>query len=148
MSTSLTPLTLYDPASHIDAAHLPRRFNEPSALYLVQPKLPLNYAGLWPILAGQNASVDMAFLVTDLFEAQGIDGVVTGGWGLPPRFDQALGTVTGLSMAQARKANSPKRISLAEGQRLATEALLQAEARRQDEREREAAFWAAMEDEQ
>ena len=148
MSTSLTPPTLYDPASHIDAAHLPRRFNEPSALYFVQPKLPLNYAGLWPILAGQNASVDTAFLVTDLFEAQGIDGVVTGGWGLPQRFDQALGTVTGLSMAQARKSDFPQRISLAEGQRLAIEALLQAEVRRQDERRREADFWTALEDEQ
>ena len=148
MSTSLTPPTLYDPASHIDAAHLPRRVNEPSALYLVQPRLPLNYAGLWPILAGQNASVDMAFLVTDLFEAQGIDGVVTGGWDLPQRFDQALGTVTGLPMAQARKLDFPKRISIAEARRLAMEALAQAETRRQDEREREAAFWAALEDEQ
>jgi len=40
-----------------------------------------------------------------------------------------------------------RRISLEEAQRLAITALLEAEERRQAERQREAAFWAALEDE-
>ena len=40
-----------------------------------------------------------------------------------------------------------RRISLEDAQRLAITALLEAEERRQTERQREAAFWAALEDE-
>jgi len=37
-------------------------------------------------------------------------------------------------------------ISLSEARRLAIDAMLQAEERRQEEREQEARFWAAMDD--
>jgi len=39
---------------------------------------------------------------------------------------------------------APRRISLDEAERIAIEALMQAEARRQAEREREAAFWSGL----
>jgi hypothetical protein len=148
MTTALMmPITHYDPASHIDTTRLSRRINEPSALYHVQSWLPPNYVGLWPILAGQNASADMTFLATDLFEVQGIDGAVTGGWELSPRVNRAFGIVGGSQIAWPRQPKPARRISLKEAQHLAIEALLEAEERRADERKREAAFWAALEDE-
>jgi len=127
-------------------AHSPRSLNEPGALYLTHPKLPFNYAGLWPLLAGQNASANITFLVADLFEAQGLDGGVTGGWGLPPRVNRAFRIVTGSRIVQAQRPEPARRISLAEARGLAVAALLEAEERRQAERQREAIFWAALED--
>lgn len=46
----------------------------------------------------------------------------------------------------SQKPEAARRISLTEAQRLAIAALLAAERRRQEEREREAAFWAALEE--
>ena len=143
----MLPTARYDPASHLDATRPPRRVNEPSAFYLVQSRPPLNYAGLWPILARQNASADVTFLVTDLSEVQGMDGAVTGGWELSPRVNRAFGIVIGSQITRPRQPGLARRISLEEAQHLAIEALLEAEERRADERRREAAFWAALEDE-
>jgi len=140
-------IATYDVASHVDADQSPHRLNESRSGYLIRPKLPLNYAGLWPILAAQNASVDLIFTATDLFELQGMSGAVTGGWGLPQRVNQVFGIVTSSPMVQTRKPEPARRISLAEARRLAITALLEAEERRQDERKRESAFWAALEDE-
>ena len=142
----MLPPARYDSATHVDVAHFPRRLNEPGALYLAQPRLPFNYAGLWPLLAGQNASADITFLVTDLFEVQGLDGGITGGWGLPPRVNRAFGIVAGSPIVQSQPPQLARRISLAEACRLAVTALLEAEERRQMERQREAIFWAALED--
>ena len=140
------PTPHYDSASHVDVAHSPRSLNEPGTFYLTRPKLPFNYAGLWSLLAGQNASADITFLVADLFEAQGLDGGVTGGWGLPPRVNRAFGIVAGSPIVQSQQPQLARRISLAEARRLAMTALLEAEERRQMERQREAIFWAALED--
>ena len=142
----MLPTPSYDSASYVDTDRLPRRLNEPGVLYLAQPKLPFNYAGLWPLLAGQNASADITFLVTDLFEVQGLDGGITGGWGLPPRVNRAFGIVADSPIVQSQQPQLARRISLAEARRLAMTALLEAEERRQMERQREAIFWAALED--
>ena len=146
MTETLTqPISIYDGAPH-DVAESPRRVNESKGVYLGRPNLPLNYAGLWQVLAGQNASVELIFPVADLFNSQGIDGVVSGGWGLSPRVNRVFGIWTRPLEVQARKVEAARRISLAEAQRLAIAALLEAEERRRGEREREAAFWAALED--
>ena len=136
----------HDSASHVDVSQSHRHLNEPRELYFTRPQLPFNYAGLLPLLAGQNASADITFLVTDLFEVQGLDGGVTGGWGLPPRVNRAFGIMTGSQFAQPQQPQLARRISLAEACRLAVTALLEAEERRQAERQREAVFWAALED--
>ncbi len=140
-------IATYDVASHTTADQSLRRLNESRSAYHIRPKLPLNYAGLWLILAAQNASVDLIFTMADLFELQGINGAVTGGWGLPQRVNQVFGIVTSSQAIQTRKPEPARRISVAEARRLAITALLEAEERRQDERKRESAFWAALEDE-
>jgi hypothetical protein len=143
--TFTQPLSIYDSAPH-DAAESPRRVNESKGVYLGRSNLPFNYAGLWQIVALQNASVELIFPVADLFNSQGIDGVVSGGWGLSSRVNRVFGIWTSPLVVQAQKVEAARRISLAEAQRLAIAALLEAEERRRDEREREAAFWAALED--
>lgn len=146
MTETLTqPISIYD-GERNEVAESPRWVNESKGVYLGRPNLPLNYAGLWQVLAGQNASVELIFPVAHLFDSQGIDGVVSGGWGLSPRVNRVFGIWTGPPVVQAQKPEAARRISLAEAQRLAIAALLEAEERRQDEREREAAFWAALED--
>lgn len=146
MTETLTqPISIYDGARH-GVAESPRRVNESKSVYLVMPDLPLNYAGLRQVLARRNASVELIFSVADLFDLQGIDGVVSGGWGLSPRVNRVFGILTGLPVARAPKFEAARRISLVEAQRLAIDTLLEAEERRRDEREREAAFWAALED--
>ena len=147
IETLMQSITTYDVASHADVDQSPRRLNESRSAYRTRPNLPLNYAGLRPILAAQNASVDLIFTLTDLFELQGISGSATGGWGLPQRVNQVFGIVTRSPVVQTRKLESARRISIAEAKRLAITALLEAEERRQDERRRESAFWAALEDE-
>ena len=144
--TLMQPLAIYDVASRVGASQTSPRLNESRGVYLVHPKLPLNYAGLRQILAAQNASVDLIFLAADLFEVQGIDGVVTGGWGISPRVNRAFGILTGSPVVHPGKPEEARQISLFEAQHLAIAALLRAEERRQTEREHEAAFWAMLED--
>ena len=148
MTGTLTQsIATYDAASHAEVNQSPRRFNESRSAYLIRPILPLNYAGLWPILAAQNASVELIFTTNDLFELQGVSGAVTGGWGLSNRVNQAFGVLARSAVVQARKPDSVRRISLVEARRIAVTALLEAEERRREERRRESAFWAALEDE-
>jgi hypothetical protein len=125
----------------------PRHLNESSSIYLIQPKPTFNYAGLSKILAAQNASVDLS--LNDLLELQDIDGAVTGGWtrSVPQRVNWMQTLVGRLSKVEPAQAAPLRRVSLAEARRSAIKALEEAEARRQNEREREAAFWAALEDE-
>jgi len=138
--------TSYDSASHVDATYPRRYLKEPGGIYFARPRLPFNYAGLLSLLAGQNASANITFLETDLFEMQGLDGGITGGWGLPPRINRAFGIVADSRFAQPRRLQPAGRISLAEARCLAVTALQEAEKRRQAEREREAIFWASLED--
>ncbi len=146
IETVTQSIATYDAASHIPADQSLRRLSESRSAYHARPKLPLNYAGLWPILAAQNASVDLLFTTTDLFELQGISGTVTGGWGLPQRVNQVFGMVTISPAIQTWPVEPTRRITLVEARRLAITALLDAEERRQEERKHESAFWAAQED--
>lgn len=146
IETMTQSIATYDVASHIPADQSLRHLSESRSAYHTRPKLPLNYAGLWPILAAQNASVDLLFTTADLFELQGISGAVTGGWGFPQRVNQVFGMVTISPAIQTWRVEPARRISLAEARHLAITALLDAEERRQEERKRESAFWAAQED--
>ena len=144
----MEPATRYkDAASHVDLAPLSRHASEPSVHYMVRPQPSRDYAALWVILACQNASVDTAIRSAD-FEIRGIDDVVTSNWKLASHLNTVFEVLASLPVTRPHKSEMPKRISIVEARRLAIEALAQAETRRQDEREREAAFWAALEDEQ
>lgn len=135
-----------DAASLIPADRSLRHLSESRSAYHPQRRSPLNYAGLLPILAAQNASVDLLFTTADLFALQGISGAATGGWGFPRRVNQVFGIVTTSPAIQTRQVEPARRISLAEARHLAITALLDAEERRHEERKRESAFWAAQED--
>lgn len=147
MTETLTQhIEIYDVPPYPEPVQVPSRVNESRGVYVTQPAVPRYYAGLWRILAGRNSSVDLVFSVADLFEAQGIGGVVTGGWGLSPRVNRMFGIVTGLPATYLHTTRAARRISLAEAQDIAIASLLEAEKRRQDERKREAVFWAGLED--
>ena len=118
-------------------------FDQPTDTYEVVPQLkhtPQLYAGLWDTIAKQNASVSLIFHDIGLRDDQG-NGVVSTDWHMFWPVRQAFYAEPRTSITQ------PRKISLREAQRVAVEALLSAEKRRQENREREAVFWAAMEDE-
>ncbi len=146
IETVTQSIVIDDTSSLIPSDQSLRRLSETRSAYHARFRLPLNYAGLLPILAAQNASVDLLFTTADLFELQGISGAVTGGWGFPQRVNQVFGIVTISPEIQARQVEQARRISLAEARHLAITALLDAEKRRHEERKRESAFWAAQED--
>lgn len=97
----------------------------------VKNAIPLSiYAGLRKTLAAQNSSTDL-FLPDAYLLDDSIHGISTATW--PSR-----------AIALKPKART---ISLAEAQNMAVRALHAAEARRQAERQREADFWASLEEE-
>jgi hypothetical protein len=116
---------------------------ESTATYEVVPqttRAPLLYAGVWDTIAMQNASASLIFPEAGMRDDQG-NGVVSTGWHMFWPVRQAFYAEPHASTKQ------PRKISLHEAQRVAVEALLNAEKRRQESREQEANFWAAMEDE-
>lgn len=65
----------------------------------------------------------------------------------PKRRGRLVKKAGALRSAESRSRSALRSISLAEASRLAIGDLLEAEARRQEERNREAACWAAMDEE-
>ncbi|MDI6769029.1 MAG: hypothetical protein QMD04_05075 [Anaerolineales bacterium] len=119
--------------------------DQPTCTYDVAPQVKpfltsRIYAGLWETIGRQNASAPLIFPETGLRDDRG-NGVVSTGWHMFWPMPQAFYARPQISRPQ------PRKISLHEAQRVAIEALLSAEKRRQENREREAVFWAAMEDE-
>lgn len=106
---------------------------------------PVLYAQLWQILAQQNSSLDF-FSIDDLVLLQGLDGASSCGWAMPLRIRPLFGLETSTNPNQVQ-VKTLRRISLAEARKQALKTLHQAEERRQQEREREAQFWAALDDE-
>ena len=144
MIETMTQPTTTWPTAHVGPGE-PRRVNETSGIYLVQPQPSLNYAGFMKILSARNASVDLGANV--FLELQDIDGAVTGNW-IPLDLTWGARIGVGLPKTEPTRALSLRRVSLAEARRSAIKALEEAEARRQHERECEAAFWATLEDEE
>jgi hypothetical protein len=143
----LLPVRYNDPASYTNVTSPLRRANESRPSYSVETSGAFYCAYLRPILTKQNISVDMTLMVIDPFEGQGVDTATTGNWDLSTRAKPASGAVIGYQVLQPRRPQ-PRRISLEEAEHLAVEALLQAEERRQEERRLEAAFWAALEEDE
>jgi hypothetical protein len=117
--------------------------DQPTDTYEVVPPLkytPQLYAGVRDTIARQNASAPLIFPDIGLRDDQG-NGVVSTGWHMFWPVPQAFYARPQISRPR------PRKISLHEAQRVAVEALLNAEKRRQENREREAIFWAALEDE-
>lgn len=105
----------------------------------------LSYPWLWQILAQQNSSMNF-FSIDDLVLLQGLDGASSSGWAMTLRTRPLFGLTESSAQTQTPE-KSFKRISLAQARQQALRALHQAEERRQQEREREAQFWAALDDE-
>lgn len=137
------PAFTHNVTSRLDTGQ-ERRLNESSGIYVVRPRNPYKYAGLWKVIASRNASVDLS---NDLLELHNLDGAITGGWFMPLQFSLIFSVPANLRISGVSPIPRLRRVSLAQARRLAIEALVDAEKRRQSERKQEATFWSAVDDE-